>query len=100
MLTAPVIMAVVISAIGLLLNCGMLYMVLSRGKKIYHYLFSAVLMICALWDLGILLSMLRNTDLPIHHHLFRSVKEKNNHLLVVFQRAWGYRTRDWIRWKN
>jgi len=61
MITAPVVIAVVISAIGLLLNCGMLYMLLSRGKKIYHYLFSAILMICALWDLGILLSMLRNT---------------------------------------
>ena len=61
MFTAPVIIAAGISAIGLLLNCGMLYMVLSRGKKTYHYLFSAVLSICALWDLGILLSMLRNT---------------------------------------
>lgn len=60
MISAPVIIAGVTSAIGLLLNCGMLYMVLSRGKKMYHYLFSAVLMICALWDLGILMSMLRN----------------------------------------
>jgi len=57
----PVILAAIISAIGFLLNCGMLYLVLSRGRKTYHYLFSAVLFICALWDLGILLCMLRNT---------------------------------------
>lgn len=61
MFTVPVIIAAIISAIGFLLNCGMLYLVLSRGRKTYHYIFSAVLFICALWDLGILLSMLRNT---------------------------------------
>ena len=61
MSTTPIISAAIISAIGFLLNCGMLYLVLSRGRKTYHYLFSAVLFICAFWDLGILLSMLRNT---------------------------------------
>ena len=61
MLTVPVILTAIISAIGFLLNSGMLFVVLSRGKKAYHYLFSAVLLICAIWDFGILLSMLRNS---------------------------------------
>jgi len=39
MLTAPVILTAIISAIGFLLNFGMLYVVLSKGRKIYHYLF-------------------------------------------------------------
>ncbi len=60
MFTTPAIFTAIISAMGFLLNCGMLYLVLSRGRKLYHYLFSAVLSICAIWDLGILLCMLRN----------------------------------------
>ena len=55
-----VIFTAIISLIGLLLNSIMLYLVLSRGRRLYHYLFAAVLLICALWDFGILLSMLRN----------------------------------------
>jgi len=61
MLTAPVILTAIISAIGFLINSGMLYVVLSKGRKIYHYLFSAILLICAVWDFGILLCMLRNS---------------------------------------
>lgn len=60
MLTASVILTAVISAIGFLLNSGMLFLVLSKGRKLYHYLFATVLVICAVWDIGILLSMLRN----------------------------------------
>ena len=58
--TATVLLTAVIAAFGLVLNSGMLYLVLSRGRKSYHYLFATVLLICAVWDLGILLSMLRN----------------------------------------
>ena len=50
----------VYSFIGFVLNSTILYLVLSRGRKTYHYLFAGVLFICALWDLGILLAMLRN----------------------------------------
>jgi hypothetical protein len=46
--------------IGFLLNSSILYLVLSRGRKTYHYLFAGVLFICALWDLGTMLAMLRN----------------------------------------
>jgi hypothetical protein len=60
MLTAPVILTAIISSIGLLLNILMLYLVLSRGRLLYHYLFAAILLCCAIWDFGILLSMLRN----------------------------------------
>jgi hypothetical protein len=59
--SVPVTITAVISAIGFLLNAGMLYLVLSRGRKLYHYLFAAVLLICAVWDFGILLCMLRNS---------------------------------------
>jgi len=61
MLTVPVVGTAIISAIGFLLNSTMFYLVISRGRKVYHYLFAAILFICALWDLGILLSMLRNS---------------------------------------
>lgn len=62
MLSTTVILTAVISAIGFLLNSGMLYLVVSKGKRAYHYLFAAVLLICAIWDVGILLSMLRNNN--------------------------------------
>lgn len=61
MRSAPIILTAVISTLGLLLNLGMVYLVLSRGRKAYHYLFSIILGICALWDLGVLLIMLRNS---------------------------------------
>lgn len=62
MLSTTVILTAVISSLGLLLNSGMLYLVISKGKRGYHYLFAAVLLICAIWDVGILLSMLRNNN--------------------------------------
>lgn len=33
---------------------------LSRGRKNYHYLFAAFLLICSIWDLGTFLLMIRN----------------------------------------
>jgi hypothetical protein len=60
MLSTAVLFTAGISAFGLLLNSAMLALILTRGKKAYHYLFAGVLLICAIWDLGILLSMLRN----------------------------------------
>lgn len=60
MVSTAVVITAGISAFGLLLNSAMLGLVLSKGKKTYHYLFAGVLMICSVWDLGILLSMLRN----------------------------------------
>lgn len=48
------------SFIGFVLNSTILYLVLSKGKERYHYLFAGILFICAIWDLGITLAMLRN----------------------------------------
>jgi hypothetical protein len=48
------------SFIGFVLNATILYLVLSKGKQRYHYLFAGVLFICAIWDLGITAAMLRN----------------------------------------
>jgi hypothetical protein len=59
-MTATVTFTAISSFIGFLLNLAVLYLVLARGRKTYHYLFAGVLFICAVWDLGIMLAMLRN----------------------------------------
>jgi hypothetical protein len=60
MFSVPVVFTAVVSGIGFILNLSMMILVLSRGKKLYHYLFATVLFVCANWDMGILLSMVRN----------------------------------------
>ncbi|MEW6717144.1 MAG: hypothetical protein AB1345_06555 [Chloroflexota bacterium] len=55
-----VIITAIESGFGFLLTSAILYLVLSRGSKLYHYLFAAFLLICVLWDLGIFLTMIRN----------------------------------------
>jgi hypothetical protein len=59
--SATVLVTAVTSSIGFVLNAFVLFLVLSRGRQKYHYLFSGFLFICALWDLGIALSMIRNS---------------------------------------
>ena len=59
-MTSVLKITTLIAGIGFLLNMTIFYLVLSRGKNLYHYLFAGILMICALWDLGILIAMLRN----------------------------------------
>jgi hypothetical protein len=56
-----ILVTAIIAFFGFLLNGLILFFVISRGKKTYHYLFGAVLLICAIWDLGIFLSMIRNS---------------------------------------
>jgi hypothetical protein len=48
------------SGFGFLLTSTVLYLVITHGKKTYHYLFAAILLICAIWDLGVFLLMIRN----------------------------------------
>jgi hypothetical protein len=48
------------SAFGFILSSTILYLVISRGRRTYHYLFAAFLLICAIWDLGTFLIMIRN----------------------------------------
>ncbi len=59
-MSTVVTITAIYSFIGFLLNSTVLYLVLSRGRKAYHYLFAGVLFLCALWDLGTMLAMLRN----------------------------------------
>ena len=58
-----VIVTAVESGLGFLLTSTILVLVLTRGKKSYHYLFAAFLLICAIWDLGTFLLMVRNEHL-------------------------------------
>lgn len=63
-----VIITAIESCLGFVLSSIILYLVLSRGRKVYHYLFAAFLLICAVWDLGVCLMMIRNAhlnELPI-----------------------------------
>jgi hypothetical protein len=63
-----VILTAVESGLGTLLTGTVLILVLSRGRKAYHYLFAAILFICLIWDLGTCLLMIRNThveELPL-----------------------------------
>jgi hypothetical protein len=60
-MTSPVIVTTAVaSAVGLFLNSLILYLVLTNAKHRYHYLFAGILLTCALWDLGILLGMIRD----------------------------------------
>jgi hypothetical protein len=63
-MTSPIVIATAIeSGFGLLLASIILYLVLSRGRRAYHYFFAAFLLICAIWDLGVFLLMIRNQHL-------------------------------------
>lgn len=67
-----VIITAVESAFGLLLNGTNFYLVLSRGRKTYHYLFAALLTTYFIWDLCIFLSMIRNrqvNELPVYGYI-------------------------------
>ena len=60
-MTSPIVIITAIeSGFGFILTSTILYLVLSRGRKAYHYLFAAFLLICVIWDLGIFLLMIRN----------------------------------------
>jgi hypothetical protein len=64
-----VIITAVESLFGLVLNGTNFYLVLSRGRKRYHYLFAALLVTYIIWDLCVFLSMIRNDhvhELPIY----------------------------------
>ncbi len=67
-MSSPIIIATAVeSGFGFLLTSSILYLVLSRGRKTYHYFFAAFLLVCALWDFGTFLLMIRNdhpSELP------------------------------------
>ena len=63
-MTSPIIITTAIAALlGFILNSGILYLVLSNARRKYHYLFAGILLTCAIWDMGIFLSMIRNSYL-------------------------------------
>jgi len=63
-MSSPIVIITAIeSGFGFLLTSTILYLVLFHGRKTYHYIFSAFLLICAIWDLGIFLLMVRNDHL-------------------------------------
>ncbi len=68
-MTSPIVIITAIeSGFGSLLTGTVLYLVLSRGRKAYHYVFAAFLLICFIWDFGTCMLMLRNNylgELPI-----------------------------------
>ncbi len=68
-MSPTVLVTSITSSLGFLLNSTILFLILLRGRQKYHYLFGGFLFICALWDLGIFLSMIRNShvnELPIY----------------------------------
>ncbi len=62
-MSSIVVITAIESGFGALLTGTVLFLVLSRGRNAYHYLFSAFLFICFVWDLGTCLMMLRNEHL-------------------------------------
>jgi hypothetical protein len=63
-MTSPIVIITAIeSGLGFLLSSLILYLLLSRRRKTYHYLFAAFLFLCLFWDLGTFLLMIRNSHL-------------------------------------
>ncbi len=68
MTSSIVILTAIESGFGFLLTCIILAVIMRRGRQAYHYLFAAFLLICAFWDLGTFLLMIRNqhlNELPV-----------------------------------
>src|SRR4030042_3662681 len=72
MLSTTVLATSITSFLGFLINGVILFLVLSRGRKKYHYLFAGIPLILAIWDIGIFLTMIRNSfinELPIYGYI-------------------------------
>jgi len=57
-----VLVTSITSFIGFIINVLVMFLVLSRGRRSYHFLFAVLLLIVACWDLGIFLVMIRNSN--------------------------------------
>ncbi len=67
-----VLVTAITSFLGFLINGFVTFLVLSRGRKKHHYLFAGFLIILAIWDLGVSISMFRNSytnELPIYGYV-------------------------------
>jgi len=72
MSSTTVLVTAITSSLGFLLNVAVIYLVLSRGRKKYHYLFAGIPIILAIWDFGIVLAMIRNSfvnELPVYGYV-------------------------------
>ena len=70
--STTVLVTAVTSFLGFLINSFVTFLVLSRGRKKYHYLFAGFLIILAIWDFGVFLTMIRNSfvnELPIYGYV-------------------------------
>jgi hypothetical protein len=70
--STTVLVTAITSFLGFLIISAVTFLVLSRGRKKYHYLFAGVLLIVAIWDLGIFICMIRNSfsnELPIYGYV-------------------------------
>jgi hypothetical protein len=66
--SAIVIITAIESGLGFILSVVILYLLLSRRRQAFHYLFAAFLLICVVWDGGIFYEMVRNehvNELPV-----------------------------------
>jgi hypothetical protein len=72
MTSATIIVTSISSFLGFLLNIGIMILILLRCRKTHHYLFAVILFICALWDFGVFLTMIRNNhvnELPLYGYV-------------------------------
>jgi hypothetical protein len=118
--STTVIVAAITSGIGFLLNGTVLFLVLLRGRQKYHYLFAGIPLILAIWDIGIFLTMIRNShihELPVYGHIVgmpcafipaliyhftcklpqsAQKKEYDFYLGLLFDRLYYFRSSGWI----
>ena len=70
--STTVSVSAVTSFLGFLINIFVTFLVLSRGRKKYHYLFAGIPLMLAIWDIGIVLCMIRNSftnELPVYGYV-------------------------------
>ena len=61
MSSTVVLITSITSFIGFIINALVLFLVLARGRRSYHFLFAVLLFIVACWDFGVFLMMIRNS---------------------------------------
>src|SRR4030042_2668627 len=72
MASNTVLVTTITSSLGFILNVAVISLVLSRGRKKYHYLFAGIPLMLAIWDIGIVLCMIRNSftnELPVYGYV-------------------------------
>jgi hypothetical protein len=72
MASPTVVLTAISSFLGFLLNTVIMVLILRRGRKTHHYLFAGILLLCANWDFGVFLTMIRNdyvNELPVYGYI-------------------------------